>query len=126
MKRPKPVKPQHGTKITRLSNSHYYFLTEALIIKEEFEDYKFRLIVLHGTRLLADRRYTNTRGAKIAFSRMFNNARWKESINPFWPEFYAADETWFEKRKCVILEAGKPEREDVGKPGSWEARNIGG
>ncbi len=108
-------KAPNAIKVTRLSNAHHYFLSEAVIIEEEYEDYNYRLITRHGPKLLTDHRYKTTRGAKIAFHKMFKNNRWKESTKPFWPEFYAADGTW--------VDASKIGRSEDGRMGSTEGMN---
>lgn len=79
-----------------------YFLPYVLIIKEE-DKKSFRLVVSVDNKILFDERYRTSRGARIAFSKYFNNYRYSDQIKSQWSHFYCPQETWLQN----ILECKK-------------------
>lgn len=72
-------------KITLMSNSMYYFIQCAYIIKGK--NY-YRLVVLQNGKILCDQRYKTFNACKIAFAKRFNHKAWKENIRPVWTPIY--------------------------------------
>ena len=62
-----PTLRQDKVEISRLINSIFYFIDVVYILKK---DDTFRLIALHGGRVLIDKIYSTITGAKIAFTRI--------------------------------------------------------
>jgi hypothetical protein len=67
--------------ISRLINSIFYFIDVVYILKK---DDKYRLITLHGGRVLIDKIYSTITGAKIAFTKFYQDKAWKEDVKAEW------------------------------------------
>jgi hypothetical protein len=52
---------------------------------------KFRLIVYKGKKILLDKFFRTLRGAKIAFSKIFNKYAFKEGVMASWSIFIRGD-----------------------------------
>lgn len=85
--------------VSTLVNSVLYFLDSAVIIREA-DDY--RLVVFHNKQVLADQSYETLRGAKIAFSKLF---QYKAFLNSKaeWSHLYPPEQEWLDDKlkKCV-------------------------
>jgi hypothetical protein len=81
--------------ISRLINSVYYFIECVFILN--FHDH-YRLVALHGGKVLIDASYETLRGAKIAFSKLYGDKSWREEIKAQWSHFYDPDTHWLEKK----------------------------
>lgn len=79
-------------KISMLTNAYKYFLEHVFIIAYEKS---YRLLIIHKWQLVEDRDYKTLRGAKIAFTRLFGDQRWKEYDEPEWSRFYNPGEQYF-------------------------------
>lgn len=93
-------------------NAAYYFLDDAMIIREEGSH---RLIVLKKARVLMDREYKTTRGARIAFSKSTwfkSHAKGKDG-QPEWSYYYKPDNKWFEERGLRLMKDEDTGREYV-------------
>jgi hypothetical protein len=95
--------PNPGTEITisMLINSIYYFIECVFILRTQN---KYRLVVLHHSRVLLDKYYQTVRGCRIAFEKLFKNKAWDETIKPEWSHFYDPDKEWLQE-KCRSLKA---------------------
>jgi hypothetical protein len=90
--------------ISRLINSIFYFIDVVYILKK---DDKYRLIALHGGRVLTDRSYRTIRGVKIAFSKLYSAKAWKENVKAEWSHFYPPDRPWFDENMKIADKSEK-------------------
>ena len=67
-----------------LENAYKYQIRTAVILS--YGD-RYRLLVIHEHRLLADRYYTTLKGARIGFLRLFGHKAWKKHDEPEWSSF---------------------------------------
>ena len=96
----KPGEYDIGYEIEVLENSIFYFLQCVFIVIEEKST---QLVVIHQNRLVAHETYPTTRGAKIAFTKLYNRKCWKD-IKPKWTHGYQPLSEWMFKRMGI---AGK-------------------
>jgi hypothetical protein len=89
------VAPGEKVKISVLGNAVYYFFQRVLIITEKKG---YRLIAIHKGELLADATYKTSKGAKIAFLKLYWCRAGQEGVRPSWTDFYTPDERWVQKR----------------------------
>jgi hypothetical protein len=89
--------------ISMLINAIHYFIECVFILQSKD---KFRLVVLHQSKVLYDKYYPTERGCRIAFGKFFKDKAWSEEIKADWSHFYDPDKRWLEK-KCKCLELGK-------------------
>jgi hypothetical protein len=59
-------------------------------------------VVNHNGKILYDKVYKTLRGAKIAFSKLFNHRGWKEHLKAEWSIFYKPDPWWL-KKSCAEM-----------------------
>ena len=78
-----------------LINSIYYFIGSVIILNNNGH---YRLVVKHNRKILIDKIYKTVRGAKIAFSKLFNHRSWQEDLKAEWSVFYKPDAQWLKKR----------------------------
>lgn len=103
------------TLVTTLVNSVLYFLDSAVII---VEGKHYRLVVFHNNQVLTDQGYETMRGAKIAFSKLF---QYKAFLNAKaeWSHLYPPEQEWLDNKleECVncLSEAAASES----RPGSF-------
>jgi len=81
--------------ISMLINSVYYFI-ECVFILDLHDHY--RLVALHNGKVLTDASYETSRGARIAFARLYGDKAWSEEIKAQWSHFYDPDTCWLEKK----------------------------
>lgn len=86
-------------KVSILANSYKYFVEHVLII---LHDDCYRLLVIHKWQLLTDQCYKTLRGAKIAFSRLYNQKKWKKEVEPEWSDFYVPGVEYFDNKTNTI------------------------
>ncbi|MCX6583333.1 MAG: hypothetical protein NT166_24415 [Candidatus Aminicenantes bacterium] len=89
------VAPGEKMKISVLGNAVYFFFHRVFIITEKKG---YRLIAIHKGELLVDARYKTSKGAKIAFLKLYCFRAWQEGVKPYWTDFYTPDERWVKKR----------------------------
>jgi hypothetical protein len=91
------IKAEPGDKvnISVLGNAVYYFFQRVFIITEKKD---FRLIVIKKGKLLVDATYKTSKGAKIAFLKLFRDQVAKAGVKPSWTDFYTPEEPWIKKR----------------------------
>lgn len=89
------VTPGEKVKISVLGNAVYYFFHRVFIITEKKG---YRLIAIHKGQLLADARYKTSKGAKIAFLKLYCYRALQEGVKPSWTDFYTPDAHWLQKR----------------------------
>jgi hypothetical protein len=78
-----------------LINSIYYFIEYVFIIADEDS---YQLIAMHRGRILKNKTYSTAKGAKIAFSRMYDRKAWQKGVKPDWSHFYKPDKKWFQEK----------------------------
>ena len=90
---------QNDTTISMLINSIYYFIECVFIMRAQN---KYRLVVLQHRRVLLDQDYPSERGCRIAFTRLFKEKAWDETIKAKWSHFYDPDKEWLEEKQRRI------------------------
>jgi len=90
--------------ISKLVNSVYYFISDVFIRTDMIDKKKFTLVVIHNNTVLVHKDYKTSRGAKIAFSRLFKKKSWKESVRALWSHFYDPDKDWLDEK--INIEKG--------------------
>lgn len=95
-KHPADENPGKTGKICVLINSIFYFIGCAFIMKNEDN---YRLIVRHDGKLLVNKSYKTPRGAKIAFTKLFDNRGWTKEMKADWSIFYEPDAIWLKERE---------------------------
>lgn len=88
---------KNSRRISMLINGIFFFL-ESVFIEEVKESGGFRLVVSHKGRILTDRYYESSRGARIAFSRIYKHQLWRDDLKPEWSHFYPPDRRWLEEK----------------------------
>ncbi len=91
--------PVNSIKISSLVNSVYYFLNWVYIVENQSE---YRLIVAHKKEILYNNSYKTLKGARIAFSRLFKNRRWKGEFKTEWSFFYEPESKWLIRHSSLI------------------------
>ena len=81
--------------ISMLINSVYYFIECAFIL--DFHDH-YRLVALHGGKVLIDASYETPRGARIAFSKLYGDKAWSAEIKAQWSHFYDPETRWLQEK----------------------------
>ena len=77
-----------------LENSVYYFLSHVFIMKKSG---MYWLAVLRDNSLLTYCSYKTSRGAKIAFSKLYESG-WKEDVKAKWGPFFNPDNKWLNEK----------------------------
>jgi hypothetical protein len=95
-----PGQADHAVFISRLVNSVYYSIRTCFIMTMTNKE-EFRLLAIHGKKILTDRNYPTLRGARIAFRKLFKNHSWSEAVVPEWSHFYPADRDWIENHLSI-------------------------
>ena len=83
------------TKISVLSNAVYYFFQRVFIVTE---NNSYRLIAIHNGEILVDEKYKTSKGAKIAFLKLYWYRAWQDGVKPEWTDFYTPDDEWLGDR----------------------------
>lgn len=88
------LSPGKPTLVSTLVNSVLYFLDSAVII---LEGKHYRLVVCHNKHVLTDQSYETLRGAKIAFSKLF---QYKAFLNAKaeWSHLYPPEQEWLDNK----------------------------
>ncbi len=95
------LNPGEKPMISMLINAIHYFIECVFILQSKD---KFRLVVLHQSKVLYDKYYPTERGCRIAFGKFFKDKAWSEEIKADWSHFYDPDKRWLEKKcKCLKL-----------------------
>ena len=81
--------------VSVLLNSNYYFFHHVLMIKTE-ESY--RLLVIHDNRVLLDRNYGTSKGARVAFAKYFRKRAFPLLVENQWSPFYSPEKKWLDDR----------------------------
>ena len=103
------LSPVRQTLVSTLVNSVLYFLDSAVIILEAKH---YRLVVFHNKQVLTDQGYETMRGAKIAFSKLF---QYKAFLNAKaeWSRLYPPEQKWLDSKleecKSCLSEAAASE-----------------
>ncbi len=85
-------------KISILINSVYYFF-DCVFIVQSVSDY--RLIIYHNGGFFFDKTFRTLRGARIAFTKLFQERCWEKNKKSEWSFFYEPGECWLKERKCA-------------------------
>jgi hypothetical protein len=88
--------------ISRLINSIYYFINIVYILEK---DNQFRLIAIQAGKVLIDKTYSTFTGAKIAFSKFFQEKAWNEDVKAEWTDFYNPDRQWLDENMKLVEKA---------------------
>jgi hypothetical protein len=88
------LSPGRQPLISTLVNSVLYFLDSAVIIMDKNH---YRLVVCHNKQILTDQGYKTLRGAKIAFSKLF---QYKAFLNSKaeWSHLYPPEQEWLDNK----------------------------
>ncbi len=89
---PQAVEP---LEVSVLLNSVLYFIESVMVVRHHG---RYRLLAIHRGQVMADSTYDSSKGAKIAFLRIFGYKAWNESLTPDWTAFYSPDQKWIKKR----------------------------
>jgi hypothetical protein len=102
---PNPQASQNASKseplISKLVNSVYYFIEDAFVVQDGGD---YRLIVCHHGQVLADQLYTSLRGAKIAFSKLFQTKAYVFDAKPEWSHLYPPEKDWLDEKLKICVE----------------------
>ncbi len=88
-------KDREPIQISVLNNSIYYLL-EIVFIAAVKEGY--RLVVILNRKLLTDKIYKTSKGARIGFLRLYGEKAWRDDVKAEWSCFYPPDKGWVEKK----------------------------
>ena len=91
----KSSKANEKCKIQRLENSIYYGIETVIIL---FGEKSYRLIGVKLNRVIIDHEYRTLRGAKIAFSRYYQERAYHEDVLATWSHTYPVDWRWLEPK----------------------------
>lgn len=80
--------------VSILENSVYYFLSHVFIMKKSGI---YWLVVLRDNRLLTYCSYRTPRGAKIAFSKLYESG-WKKDVKAKWGPSFNPDNEWLNEK----------------------------
>jgi hypothetical protein len=89
--------------ISRLTNSHRYFID--LVIIQKKDDSQYRLFARHKQTVLIDQTYPTLRGAKISFSKLFKKKAWNDDLKATWTIFYQPDRPCFDEKLKIAEKA---------------------
>lgn len=85
--------------ISILLNSLYFFLHDVIVLKE---GKNYKLIVKHNDEFIVEKNYKTLRGAKIAFSKMFQyKAVDEEHSYLHWSPLYSPEPSWLAAKLSV-------------------------
>lgn len=101
--RPGPIHFNKKVLISRLINSIYYSIGTCFIMTITNEVY--RLLAIHGKKVLADRNYPTLRGARIAFKKQFKNLAWGDDVVAEWSHFYTPNRDWIDEMLSIAENA---------------------
>lgn len=87
--------PGEKVEISVLGNAVYYFFHRVFIFTEKRG---YRLIAIHKGQILMDERYKTSKGAKIAFLKLYCCRAIQVGVKPAWTDFYTPDEQWLKSR----------------------------
>ena len=87
--------PGKPGEICVLINSIFYFVSSVIILNNNGH---YRLVAKHNRKILMDKIFNTPRGAKIAFSKLFNYRSWRKDLKAEWSVFYKPDAQWLKKR----------------------------
>jgi len=87
--------PGKPGEICVLINSIFYFISSVIILNINGN---YRLVAKHNGKILIDKIFRTPRGAKIAFSKLFNHRGWQEDLKAEWSVFYKPNAQWLKKR----------------------------
>ena len=91
---------ERPVKISLLVNSIFYFIECVFIMTV---DDGYRLLVLHQGHVLTDEVYQSSKGAKIAFQKIWRYKAWREDVRPQWTHFYSPESWWLEEKTAPSL-----------------------
>ncbi len=86
-----PTKPA----VSLLLNSSLYFFHHVLIIKTEEV---YRLMVIHNNRVLFDKNYETSKGARVGFAKYFKESAFYLLEENLWSHFYSPEKKWLDDR----------------------------
>ncbi len=87
------------SEISILINSIYFFIECVFILHLPG---RYRLVAIHNGNVLIDNFYKTTRGARIAFTKLYSDRSWKEGVRPQWSDFYDPDQKWLGEKIQLV------------------------
>jgi hypothetical protein len=90
------LQPNQKVVISSLINSMFYSIRTCFIIS--LSSSEFRLLAVHGKKVLADRNYPTLRGARIAFRNQFRKMAWRDDVAAEWSHLYPVDRSWIDEK----------------------------
>jgi hypothetical protein len=98
-KKSKPIELKEACRIQRLKNSIYFGVPMVFVF---FDENRYRLIGINENKnVLIDRDYNTLRGAKIAFSKSFQQYAFsysgKQKVRGIWSHTYNAEWAWLKR-----------------------------
>ena len=90
--------------ISRLLNSIFYSIATCFIMTMKEGDC-YRLLAIHGETVLIDKSFRTLRGARIAFTKQFQNLAWNDDVVAEWSHFYQPDRDWIDKMLSITENA---------------------
>jgi hypothetical protein len=102
----KDLEEKNPTEISILTNSGVYSLEIVFIaiVKQGF-----RLIVIYKRKLLTDKIYKTSRGARAAFARQFKPQTTGSKVKAKWSGFFPPVIGWIDKKKKVSRKSPRTE-----------------
>jgi hypothetical protein len=92
------LKTTQDVEISVLINSIFFFLSYVFIMRI---DGQYRLLVLLNNKLLYQGVYNTGKGAKIAFSRLYQDKAWKK-VKAQWTHFYPPEGSWLDEKLQIV------------------------
>jgi hypothetical protein len=94
-----PFRANQKVFISRLINSVYYSISTCFIMESTVtHQVEYRLLAVHGKKVLADRNYPTLRGARIAFQNQFRKMAWRDDVAAEWSHLYPVDRSWIDEK----------------------------
>jgi hypothetical protein len=100
-----PIHSNQQVFISRLLNSVFYSIGTCFIMKMTMTDKFYRLLAIHGKKVLADMNYPTLRGARIAFRKKFKNRAWSDDVVSEWSYLYQPDRDWIDEMLSIVENA---------------------
>lgn len=97
----------HEQSIQRLLNSMVFGVEMVFIL---FTETHFRLVGLNSDETVIDKEYRTLRGAKVAFTKLFQGKAFRQGLQPEWSHAYPVKTTWL-KPKLAICNRNSPKNE---------------
>ena len=106
MERSGDIEQKGDISISRLTNRIYYFIDTCFIMDLSGKSQgkkRYRLLAFHEkeNRIFADKCFPTLRGARISFSKQFNNRACIDNLDADWSDLYQPDHDWIENMLSI-------------------------